>query len=562
MCENYIKKESYIPIYDDLDKNIKASWNFIKMTHDIHSNEVCCIRGLATKTNEFDKYCFNKEFVIWSFNNEDFEKYKKFISGLINSKRTYNIFYNTFKISPAKVREWNEEHEKNGFFGKGCNVTATNMVVLDFDGMDFDQYQDLKQFLLDRGLKGTIDIMSGHGYHIVFRIEDCSDKLILFKFIKIFQELGFNSDITCQDPGRVFRLPYFYNIKPKYEFATLCEIVNKDEDSKVYKVEEIFEKLGYDYNTFNLDKYYEDKKKERTKKEKQPKQKTKNETQVVNFDMDFDLDDIYTELNFDEIPLGIQNMLKGFVEGYSNIQVYCLTMFFKQKGLDLDDIISIIKKCENINNNDWNNWDTEQEIIRFYNNYNYLNKYIYKELETIFGSFSFNIEDTYIIPVGYDAKDTQLYIYLLCHGNQRKKDILEGLHISNNKLDRIMETSKLCLVNNHVYSISNHEFGKYIRVNCELLHILSTLNHNQLACYVYIRFRCGISRNIQTSIESFKNVIGLSEKTITNSLKELEELNLINIKRFKPIIKDGEFCEKESNIYSLKEKKEHGNKEN
>jgi DNA-binding HxlR family transcriptional regulator len=83
-----------------------------------------------------------------------------------------------------------------------------------------------------------------------------------------------------------------------------------------------------------------------------------------------------------------------------------------------------------------------------------------------------------------------------------------------------------------------------------------------LACYVYIRFRCGISRNIQTSIESFKNAIGLSEKTITNSLKELEELNLINIKRFKPIIKDGEFCEKESNIYSLKEKKEHGNKEN
>ena len=82
-------------------------------------------------------------------------------------------------------------------------------------------------------------------------------------------------------------------------------------------------------------------------------------------------------------------MLKGFVPGYSNLQTLVLTLYFKSKNLKLETIQDILNITESINTNKWNYWITDNEVERFYNNYNYINKYTLLECEEKFGEINF-----------------------------------------------------------------------------------------------------------------------------------------------------------------------------
>jgi hypothetical protein len=546
---NYVKKETDTIEYTNLQQNIARSWSFLQQTHRLNVGECCCVRAVTEPLYKGDPGANNHEFIIFHFSNSEFEEYKKFITNHVRYKRVYNFYYNIFKIDIAAAKQTCEENG-GGFFGKAGNTSTTNMIACDFDEMTHDEYVKMKEDFNTRGLH-TLDVMSGHGYHIIFKIkEDLEDELVLKKLIRIMRELGYNADPVVKDPARVLRIPYLFNQKPqKYnKLSVLSEILDGEYSCPTYSISEVFEKLGFDYNTFELDEVV----KSRKKAGRPKKQKTEEQT-VVNENVN--LEELYPNLNIDKLEPGIANMLKGFRKGYANIQTMVLTIYFKIKGYSLKDIQDILSTTEKINGN-WNYWNVENEVERFYNNYKYLDKFLLEELEDVFGQILVDFNDYIKIPVGGNSKYTKLYIYLLLNNNCKKKDILRDLNISNNKLDRMMVNNDLVKLENRIYSIKEDvNFEKYITVDKSELEELNSLDSNEIAVYTYFKWKCGIKKFIKISIQTIKDNVDITEHTISDTIKKLEKRNLITVKRYKfteHVNKKGEIeFYKESNEYTI-----------
>lgn len=544
----YERKECKEPEYDDLKQNISRAWRFLKNTHRLNSRECLCIRSVGIAKSEYDK-SGSEELHIYDFDEKSYKEFEKYMTKKVNDKkRVYNFYYNIYNINIRRVRESLKE-DGDKFFGRSKNVGDTSMMIVDFDDFTNEDYLKMKEDFKNRGLAGTIDNMTGHGFHIIFRLsENVEDDYLLLKFIKILQVNGYKPDTACQDCGRTMRLPFFYNQKEKYDTVALSEIISGEYSSKLFAVEEIFQSFGYDYNSFDLNQFYE-KKKEKKIQTKQQKQRNK-ETEIINY-KDVDLNDIYDFIEIDELPIGIKNMLKGFIKGYTNLQTYCLTMFFKRKGYDLDTIKQIIEIVESINGNDWNSKSAICEAERFFENYSYMNKYTLKELESIFGEIVMTYdEQMYKIPVNVmKPVEMKLYTYLLLNKDSKKKDIIESLKISNNTVDKIVKESNFITAANRLYNVNkNAEFKNFIYVNYEFLKSILSLSANEFSVFCYLYHRIGIKNEIRTSIQSIKNNCFISEKTITNTIKELEEHKRIQVLRSKYNYFQSK---KESNLYKI-----------
>lgn len=533
------RKEKELTEYENLEQNIIRSWNMLKKTHILKNNECCSVRAVTYKLFKDDMGAGNHEHVIFSFDEKGFEDYRSFIIKYICYKRVYNFYFNIYKISRTAGIERVKERGR-GFMASNKTTATTNLISLDFDDIDYDEYLKLKNDLCSRGIY-TLDVFSGHGYHIHFIIEDTEDIDLLKKLIKIFKELGYNPDIACSDCGRSLRIPFLYNQKPKYEKARMSEIIDGEYEIKMYSVAELFSKLGYDYNTYSIE---QPKRKKSTGRPKKAETETeKNKSISIN---DIDIEHLYN-INVKKLPIGIYNMLKGFQKGYANIQVMALTLYFKNKGCTLEEIIDILKVTQQINGNSWNDWNIEDETKRFYDNYDYLSKFIKDELENVFGSF----EMGFCIPVGYNPKHVQLYVFLLLNGRCKKKDILTGLCISNNKLDRIMENNNLVKLENKIYSINEIEFDNFFMIDKNELEKLNCLDYKEIAVYSYLKWRANVKKTIKVSIASIKENTEISEHTISDTIKSLEKRALIKVKRFKYKEHDEAEFYKESNEYTI-----------
>ncbi len=150
-------------------------------------------------------------------------------------------------------------------------------------------------------------------------------------------------------------------------------------------------------------------------------------------------------LDITMLPEGIKSMLKGFIEGYTYYQLMCMVLFFKRSRYSLEQILEIVTVTESINGNDWNSWDAAEEAEYFYHHIYGINMEELDNLETEFGDITFPVYDNGLkVPLGImKPNELKLYLYLLRHGKSRKKDITSSLHVSANKLDRIMDSAVL-----------------------------------------------------------------------------------------------------------------------
>ena len=313
--------------------------------------------------------------------------------------------------------------------------------------------------------------------------------------------------------------------------------------NNIYSINELFSKLGQDYETFTIEKTERKKSTGRTKKE-ETEQIEETETISIN---DVDVEKLYN-IDMRKIPQGIYNMLKGFQRGYANLQVMSLTLYFKNRGCTCEEIIDILKTTEKINGNDWNEWNIEDEVKRIYNNYDYLSKFIRDELENEFGSF----EMGFCVPVGiYNPKHLKIYIFLLMNGSCKKKDIINGLGISNNTVDSIMKNNNLIKLENRIYSINETEFDNFLMIDKKELEKLNSLDYKELGIYTYLKWRTGLKKSVKVSILTMSEKIGIATHTISETIKSLEKRGLIKVKRFKyKKHESGEFY-KEINEYTI-----------
>ena len=221
----------------------------------------------------------------------------------------------------------------------------------------------------------------------------------------------------------------------------------------------------------------------------------------------------------------------------------------------MEQILDIVAVTESINGNDWNSWDTLEEAEYFYHNIYGINMEELENLQTEFGNISFPVYDSGLkVPLGImKPNELKLYLYLLRYGKSRKKDIINFLHISANKLNRIMDSAVLIKKSGLEYSIMDKKVNKYIYLSKEELDTYLQWNENEIAVYLAGSSTWKYSdESIQTSRESIEQCIFISHATVTKAVKSLEGRKLIAVTRKENqhhLIK--EF--RESNIYILLE---------
>lgn len=586
---NFEKLEETEVSSDMWEQDLIRSWEFLKMTHALEGrdvmlglylhqehnyeykeqewehydyvpdNEAVCIRALIDHKKTRRK-AGNKEHIIKSFDEAGFYQYYDFMrKRLFHRDAVYNFFYNIYKVDYVKGQCF---QRATGYkmIGRVENVTSTNLLAADLDAYNFEEYKQIRKLLLDRDII-PIEVSSGHGFHILIKIETCTDNGLLEKWLKVLSDYNVDVDKHCKNPGRVYRLPFFYNVKSaKYDTVVKSEIIEGEYGVPTYKVEDIFQRFGYDYA--NWDKLYITKNKEisisdnnkivQSSLPNNNKSCVQNQTYKIT---DAELVNLYPMLNINVLPEGIQSMLKGFVEGYTYYQLMCMVLFFKRSKYSLERILDIVAVTESINGNDWNSWNTLEETEYFYHNIYGINMEELKNLETEFGNISFPVYESGLkVPLGImKPNELKLYLYLLRFGGSRKKDIINFLNISANKLNRIMNSAVLIRKDGMEYSIRDKKVNNYIYLSEEELDTYLQWNENEIAVYLYLKFRCGDDESIQTSRESIEQCILISHATVTKTIKSLEDRKLISVTRKENqhhLIK--EF--RESNIYTLLEK--------
>lgn len=365
-------------------------------------------------------------------------------------------------------------------------------------------------------------------------------------------------DKHCKNPGRVYRLPFFYNVKSsKYDTVVKSEIIEGEYGVPTYKVEDVFQRFGYDYA--NWDGLYIVKAK--SKKSNVSGSTIASKTALSNSHhctrtslSDEELINLYPMSDMTALLERIKSMLKGFVEGYTYYQLMCMVLFFKRSKYSLELILDIVTVTESINGNDWNSWDTLEESEYFYHNIYGISMEELEDLETEFGEIVFPAYDCgFKVPLGLmKPNELKLYLYLLHHGESRKIDIINALRISANKLDRIMESAILVKKDNLKYSIMDKKVRKYIYLSEKELGTYLQWDKNEIAIYLYLKFRCGADESIQTSRESIEQGALISHTTATKTIQSLEDKKLISVIRKENqhhLIKEL----RESNIYTLLE---------
>lgn len=404
------------------EQNLIRSWNFLKMTHmlekrdvipelydhkkhnysydneewkyyvykEVPDNEAVCIRALIDH-KKTKRRVGNKEVIIKSFDDAGYWQYYDFMKKrMFHRDAVYNFFYNIYKVDYVKGQCFQRE---TGYkmIGRSDNVTSTNLLAVDLDSYSFEEYKEIRKLFLNKGII-PIEVSSGHGFHVLIKIETCTDKGLLAKWLKVLSDNNINADMHCKDPGRVYRLPFFYNVKSnKYDTVVKAEIMEGEYGAPVYKVEDIFDRFGYDYA--NWDELYisnvKSKKSSVSGNTKVSKALSDSHQHTCASLSDEELVNLYPMLDMEALPKGIKSILKGFVEGYTYYQLMRMVLFFKRSKYSLEQIKDIATVTEKINGNDWNSWDTLEEAEYFYHNIFGISMEEMEDLETEFGILFF-----------------------------------------------------------------------------------------------------------------------------------------------------------------------------
>ena len=501
--------------------------------------ECLCVRALIDHKKTKRK-AGNIEFYIMEFDEYYFYKFRAFmIKRLHHRDAVYNFFYNIYKVDYIKGLN-NKNMLKGKMLGRGENVSSTNLLAIDLDAYDFDGYKQVRKIFLDKDII-PVEVALGHGFHILIKIDVCTDKKLLAKWLKVMDSCGINVDQHCKDPGRIYRLPYFFNIKSKqYDTVVKSVVMEGEKGVPTYTVQDIFERFGFDYDNWDT-KYGEPDIEQVTLKKvsvntQKAKKSSSDRSKWCNMSLildDNDLVNLYPMLDISILPNGIKKMLMGFVEGYTYYQLMCLVLFFKRMRFDIHAIKEIVTVTESLNGNDWNTWDTLSVTENFYQNIYAMNTDELNTLQTEFGELLLPVYDnTLKVPLGImKPNELKMYLFILFHGECRKIDIQEGIKYSKNKIDRVLEASSLIVKNNLTYRIMDKRVKHYVYVSKEELEVFLQWDANEIAVYLYLKFRCGENENITTSIDAIEKDVLISHPTIIKAIQGLENRDIISVER-------------------------------
>ena len=521
--KDYKKIEYETDNKDTLEQDIIRLYNFLKTHFTTKENEFILLKVLNTRKSENDDWCKKSDEYILT---DDFENFRNFILKYKKSdKRVFDIFYSVFSMDRFKMKE---SYKNYYFLCTKDNASSTSILIADFDGITYKDYlETIKPTFLNRGIE-TTDIWSGHGIHSIIMLkENCTDKDVLKKWIITLQNAGLTPDVACKDAGRIMRCPFFNNTKKKYDVFTRAEIICNT--NKKYDLRDIFNRFNQNYDDFKIEE------KIKNIGETRKRQKVNKKDLKVKLLEDNELESYYN-IDLNQFPDGVKNMLKGLRPGFSNMQVYFLTIYLK-KFFEKDEIINILNKLEAINGNSWNSWGMEDEVNRFYE-YAGISKFDFLQLQLEFGKLGIEKENEVKITrdfFKYDAKEIQLYLgfkrmnITSCKGYELQQ--LTGIAKStvyNCCKGNLVEKRGLFY---NIKDIETNDDNGFIILDREKMTKICYENADAIKIYLYLKFRQQKQREIKIKKENIAKEIGYTRQTVSKYLRLLEKKNMISIKR-------------------------------
>jgi len=290
---------------------------------------------------------FIKSFNFWRIEDKSLNLYLKFLKSL-NGKAVC-LYYSGYtmdyslesKTIDGKISVKGKINKQNSIY--------TQILPMDFDNVSREQFEVEIKRLKDIGIE-TINIFTGHGYQSLILLNEISnDKELFKKFTFLMLSKGFSIDPKIIDASRVLRLPYTFNCKEfdktKYDSPEAIKTtIVSDTDSR-YSIEYIFNLIDSSFDTISVDHSIVDFKPLFI--EGDSNILIEEDNSIKNDFGSFEYKsagDMYPMLNFDLLPVAIQNILKETPENYRDSALMFLVPFFRNRiGLSLDDIIEAMK---------------------------------------------------------------------------------------------------------------------------------------------------------------------------------------------------------------------------
>lgn len=522
-----------------------------------------------------------------------------------------------------------------------CNATNTAMIqslMLDFDKITKEEFIEHYTRLRELGLEMLV-VFSGHGYQVHFLLDKPTRDIHSLKaFVRLAISMGYPVDPGANTISQLARMPKTLNSKaynPKYGYE--LEVIETEwliKTDKRYSLDELFltisenqcsydeswdalsmdkplpvntadeqfiqseqlkikEKIQAKIKFENIKKEEKEKKKVEKKKEKEEKvekrannlrkssSKNSKKDMEVSF-MAIDLRELYPTIELEHHSSGVQNLLKGPMEGLANLGLKFLVAYLKSMDYKLSEIIEITKVWQGLDTFDYA-WDepyfVKSETERFFNSNYKVDKGDVPSLEDAYGEL-FNEDSTY-----YSLKDKVIFdndnfcklreitptaFLLLC--SIKANDLRENTkyYTESDLADLVLRTEKT--VRTHMnklvelgiakvekrkptgekggrpakyYSLTDIDIEeiKYTKVDVSKIEALlfrtfkskrvkEPLSDRAFMVALYIRYRSfGNRQSCFMKQENMAKEMGISRTRLTNAMTELEKHKLIRKKQ-------------------------------
>ncbi len=410
-----IKKYKVVPKLnmEERRKQTEVVIEFLKKVHPSLAAEGFNEGATELRPIKRGSKVYVRSYNCFRFKEKDIKYLNKFLDTL--NGENVCIYWSIFEFDNKK--ECFDDKGKPMVKGKANtqNALYTQVLAMDFDHINEEEFLQEKQRLLDLGIE-TFDVFTGHGFQslILLRFKNY-DLEIQKKFTRLMLSKGFKVDLKIVDAARVLRVPNTFNCKGALKGEDIVQTYIYNDTDERYTKESIFEKINSlptvveineddfftqkgEMENENNDNKHEilaekiiEKNEDEIEAEALKKaSKIKISKEELNAKIG-SISEVYPTIKLDDIPIQIQKMLVYAPKGTRNSVLLFLIPFFKNSlKYSKAKIKTIIKIWGNRCDYGDGEVNIEDEIERIYN-YNFggkIGQYT-EELAKIYGYIDF-----------------------------------------------------------------------------------------------------------------------------------------------------------------------------
>lgn len=424
---------------DQIRFDFEDVWLFLKTVHhDIDSkwnNEYQLkhnlielaieIRPLRSDKSLLKRYY--KPFYLFRFSEKEKERFWKYYYQLCKVKKRrktreeyvipHCLYHSVYSLD-LNVKPINSRGDEAVTKLAKNTAHCTTIMALDLDNVTHDRYFEIKKKFTDLGLFST-DLFTGHGYQMSFVLDfPSTDLTLLDQFYHLANDImGISeADDKVIDCARVLRCGG-YNSKgvlkgDKYYGQEVIKTQVVATTADRYNVSEFFKKCGGEYipnkRPLNVPRFYYGKVAEYqywdehqgylSREVKQEFKRIEKAAKGVKTSeiTSLELHKLYPQLNVNELPAGVKNMLYGFKVGYADNALFFLTLKLRLMGYNEEIVVECMKTLAKLDTFDYE-WDEEYVEAKtrsvFNSHWKNAKRSDYEALEQKFGDLEIDLSD-------------------------------------------------------------------------------------------------------------------------------------------------------------------------